>query len=268
MSFLSDMKQRIQDAKEEKKAREEQVRKQKEENPEIDVSPQGEKVRRINKYVIFGVTGILVIGAMWLLSSPSDTTKKAPPKDDAKTVQTDFITDKTVQDANAKAAKGGTDAGKNPQPTGNRNSQNQQGSSYQSGSNTNRSTNSSGGGNNYQGTTNSYRNTSSGSSSASASVSPKPQISQEEQWQNEVDTARHKRAMKEEEAQYSEDQQSKKSQIFFSFDSDQTSKKEPAKSNSSPANDYYNSLGEDTGVTDSEGDYIQVVSDNGPARRR
>lgn len=262
MKFLDDMKQRMADRKAEKEARKAHAQIEKKEDPVIDVSRQGEPVKRINKFLVFGITGVLVIGAMWFLTSPSDSGPKKPKEDDnAKTVQTELITDKTVQDANAKAVRDTAKNGpKNPNAVRTQNGQTGQNSTYRpaqssSGSSSvNRSQ--------YQsGNSSSYRNS---GAAASASMAPQvPQMTQEEKWEAEEANARHKRAMKEEETQYNEDQQSRKSQIFFSFEDDSRTKKDTKKSNSSPANDYYNSLPDEGAVIDDRGDYIQVVSGSG-----
>lgn len=237
MAFLQNFKNRMAKKKETDNASPSPAA----QNAQVDLNPKGEKVTRLNKTIIFGVTGLLVVGALWLITSPpgSDPVPKKKETAENKTVQQEFLTDKRIAEANEKVKNPG--GKKIPADVKNPDGKNVVVKSQRAES--------------------ANDDNSSETRSAGNSSSAKRELTPEEEWDRDIQSARHKRAMKEEETAYNEDRASRKSDIFFNLnEGGRTGKAET--SAASPANDYYNSISGDGG----DADYIQVVGSSGKRR--
>lgn len=229
-----------------------------EEQGGIDVEPQSEPVKRINRGIITLVC-VVFIGALGATMYSCDGPSPSKTKVDVSTTKDEALTDRQMDDLEKKAAmeKKNKDGSENDKQNKNAasNGKNQKYYIDKNGNYIARDSSSS--------SRPSYNYSSSTSSAASASFQPAP-ITPYEKYQEDSQKAYYKRRLSDEEAAASDERSGQKSQIFFNLDGD---KKAQAKKNTSSepaANQYYND-GTIPENSSSDDDYIQVV---GPRQQK
>lgn len=238
-----------------------------EEQGGVDVEPQSEPVKRINRGIIF-LIGVVFIGALGVTMYSCDGPTVSKTKVDVSNSRNDVLTDQQMDDLEKKAAldKENRDASGNDK-TNKNNVSNGKNQKYYIDKNGNYiardSSSSSTSSSSSSSSRPSYNYSSSTSSPASASSQPAP-ITPYEKYQEDSQKAYYKRRLSDEEAAASDERSGQKSQIFFNLDGD---KKAQAKKNTSSepaANQYYND-GTIPENSSSDDDYIQVV---GPRQQK
>lgn len=241
-----------------------------EEQGSIDVEPQSEPVKRINRGIIF-LIGVVFIGALGATMYSCDGPTVSKTKVDVSNSRNDVLTDQQMDDLEKKAAmdkenknaSGNDKTNKNNVPNG----KNQKYYIDKNGNYIARDSSSSSSSSSAPSRP-SYSSSFNYSSSAPASYSsassqPAP-ITPYEKYQEDSQKAYYKRRLSDEEAAASDERSGQKSQIFFNLDGD---KKAQAKKNTSSepaANQYYND-GTIPENSSSDDDYIQVV---GPRQQK
>lgn len=222
-----------------------------EEQGGIDVEPQSEPVKRINRGIITLVC-VVFIGALGATMYSCDGPSPSKSKVDVSTTKDEALTDRQMDDLEKKAAmeKKNKDGSENDKQNKNAasNGKNQKYYIDKNG--------------NYIARDSSSSSPSSSSYAAAPSSQPAP-ITPYEKYQEDSQKAYYKRRLSDEETAASDERSGQKSQIFFNLDGE---KKAQAKRNTSSepaANQYYN----DGTVPEnsSDDDYIQVV---GPRQQK
>lgn len=232
----------------------------------IDVEPQSEPVKRINRGIIFLVC-VVFIGALGATMYSCGGPSPSKPKVDVSTTKDEALTDQQLSDLEKKAAmdKKNKDASGNDKTNKNSvsNGKNQKYYIDKNGNYIARDSSSSSSSTSSSSSRPSYNYSSSAPSAASASSQPAP-ITPYEKYQQDSQKAYYKRRLSDEESAASDERNGQKSQIFFNLDGD---KKAQAKKNTSlepAANQYYND-GTIPENSSSDDDYIQVV---GPRQQK
>lgn len=233
----------------------------------IDVEPQSEPVKRINRGIIFLVC-VVFIGALGATMYSCGGPSPSKPKVDVSTTKDEALTDQQLSDLEKKAAmdKNKKDALGNSKDNKNgvSNGKNQKYYIDKNGNYIARDSSSSSSSSTSSAPSRpSYNYSSSAPSASSASSQPAP-ITPYEKYQEDSQKAYYKRRLSDEETAASDERNGQKSQIFFNLDGD---KKAQAKKNTSfepAANQYYND-GTIPENTSSDDDYIQVV---GPRQQK
>ncbi|WP_273095407.1 hypothetical protein [Dialister succinatiphilus] len=235
-----------------------------EEQGSIDVEPQSEPVKRINRGIIF-LIGVVFIGALGATMYSCDGPTVSKTKVDVSNSRNDVLTDQQMDDLEKKAAldkenknapgndktnKNNVSGGKNQKyyidKNGNYIARDSSSSPSSTSSSSRRSYNSS-----------------SASSAPSASSQPAP-ITPYEKYQEDSQKAYYKRRLSDEETAASEERNGQKSQIFFNLDGDKKAQEKKNTSSEPAANQYYND-GTIPENSSSDDDYIQVV---GPRQQK
>ena len=237
-----------------------------EEQGGIDVEPQSEPVKRINRGIIFLVC-VVFIGALGATMYSCGGPSPSKPKVDVSTTKDEALTDQQLSDLEKKAAmdKNKKDALGNSKDNKNgvSNGKNQKYYIDKNGNYIARDSSSAPSSSSSSASSRpSYSSSSSSSYAAAPSSQPAP-ITPYEKYQEDSQKAYYKRRLSDEETAASDERNGQKSQIFFNLDGD---KKAQAKRNTSSepaANQYYN----DGTVPEnsSDDDYIQVV---GPRQQK
>lgn len=236
-----------------------------EEQGGIDVEPQSEPVKRINRGIITLVC-VVFIGALGATMYSCDGPSPSKTKVDVSTTKDEALTDRQMDDLEKKAAmeKKNKDGSENDKQNKNAasNGKNQKYYIDKNGNYIARDSSSSSSSSNSSASSRPSYNSSSSSYAAAPSSQPAP-ITPYEKYQEDSQKAYYKRRLSDEETAASDERSGQKSQIFFNLDGE---KKVQTKRNSSSepaANQYYN----DGTVPEnsSDDDYIQVV---GPRQQK
>lgn len=236
-----------------------------EEQGGIDVEPQSEPVKRINRGIITLVC-VVFIGALGATMYSCDGPSPSKTKVDVSTTKDEALTDRQMDDLEKKAAmeKKNKDGSENDKQNKNAasNGKNQKYYIDKNGNYIARDSSSSSSSSTSSASSRPSYNSSSSSYAAAPSSQPAP-ITPYEKYQEDSQKAYYKRRLSDEETAASDERSGQKSQIFFNLDGE---KKVQAKRNSSlepAANQYYN----DGTVPEnsSDDDYIQVV---GPRQQK
>lgn len=240
-----------------------------EEQGGIDVEPQSEPVKRINRGIITLVC-VVFIGALGAAMYSCDGPTVSKPKTDVSNNGNEALTDRQMDDLEKKAAmdkenKNGMGNDKNNKNAAS-NSKNQKYYIDKNGNYVARDSSSSSSSSSAPSRP-SYSSSSNYSSSAPASYSsassqPAP-ITPYEKYQEDSQKAYYKRRLSDEEAAASDERSGQKSQIFFNLDGEKKAQTKRNSSSEPVANQYYN----DGTVPEnsSDDDYIQVV---GPRQQK
>lgn len=236
-----------------------------EEQGGIDVEPQSEPVKRINRGIITLVC-VVFIGALGATMYSCDGPSPSKTKVDVSTTKDEALTDRQMDDLEKKAAmekknKDGSEQDKQNKNAAS-NGKNQKYYIDKNGNYIARDSSSSSPSTTSSASSRPSYNSSSSSYAAAPSSQPAP-ITPYEKYQEDSQKAYYKRRLSDEETAASDERSGQKSQIFFNLDGE---KKVQAKRNnySEPAaNQYYN----DGTVPEnsSDDDYIQVV---GPRQQK
>lgn len=236
-----------------------------EEQGGIDVEPQSEPVKRINRGIITLVC-VVFIGALGATMYSCDGPSPSKTKVDVSTTKDEALTDRQMDDLEKKAAMEKKNKDGSAQDKQNKNAaSNGKNQKYYIDKNGNyiaRDSSSSSPSTTSSASSRPSYNSSSSSYAAAPSSQPAP-ITPYEKYQEDSQKAYYKRRLSDEETAASDERSGQKSQIFFNLDGE---KKVQAKRNnySEPAaNQYYN----DGTVPEnsSDDDYIQVV---GPRQQK
>lgn len=238
-----------------------------EEQGGIDVEPQSEPVKRINRGIITLVC-VVFIGALGATMYSCDGPSTTKTKVDVSNNSNEALTDRQMDDLEKKAAMDKENKNANGNDKNNKNNvSNGKNQKYYIDKNGNYiardSSSSSSSFTSSSSSRPSYNYSSSAPSAASASSQPAP-ITPYEKYQEDSQKAYYKRRLSDEESAASDERNGQKSQIFFNLDGD---KKAQAKKNTSSepaANQYYND-GTIPENSSSDDDYIQVV---GPRQQK
>ncbi len=236
-----------------------------EEQGGIDVEPQSEPVKRINRGIITLVC-VVFIGALGATMYSCDGPSPSKTKVDVSTTKDEALTDRQMDDLEKKAAmeKKNKDGSENDKQNKNAasNGKNQKYYIDKNGNYIARDSSSSSPSTTSSASSRPSYNSSTSSYAAAPSSQPAP-ITPYEKYQEDSQKAYYKRRLSDEETAASDERSGQKSQIFFNLDGE---KKAQAKRNTSSepaANQYYN----DGTVPEnsSDDDYIQVV---GPRQQK
>lgn len=236
-----------------------------EEQGGIDVEPQSEPVKRINRGIITLVC-VVFIGALGATMYSCDGPSPSKTKVDVSTTKDEALTDRQMDDLEKKAAmeKKNKDGSENDKQNKNAasNGKNQKYYIDKNGNYIARDSSSSSPSTTSSASSRPSYNSSTSSYAAAPSSQPAP-ITPYEKYQEDSQKAYYKRRLSDEETAASDERSGQKSQIFFNLDGE---KKVQTKRNSSSepaANQYYN----DGTVPENsfDDDYIQVV---GPRQQK
>ena len=236
-----------------------------EEQGGIDVEPQSEPVKRINRGIITLVC-VVFIGALGATMYSCDGPSPSKTKVDVSTTKDEALTDRQMDDLEKKAAmeKKNKDGSENDKQNKNAasNGKNQKYYIDKNGNYIARDSSSSSPSSNSSASSRPSYNSSTSSYAAAPSSQPAP-ITPYEKYQEDSQKAYYKRRLSDEETAAFDERNGQKSQIFFNLDGD---KKAQAKRNTSsePAADQYYNDGT-VPENSSDDDYIQVV---GPRQQK
>lgn len=238
-----------------------------EEQGSIDVEPQSEPVKRINRGIIF-LIGVVFIGALGVTMYSCDGPTVSKTKVDVSNNGNEALTDRQMDDLEKKAALDKENKnGMGNDKTNKNNVSNGKNQKYYIDKNGNYiardSSSSSSSSTSSSSSRPSYNYSSSTSSPASASSQPAP-ITPYEKYQEDSQKAYYKRRLSDEEAAASDERSGQKSQIFFNLDGDKKAQEKKNTSSEPAANHYYND-GTIPENSSSDDDYIQVV---GPRQQK
>lgn len=236
-----------------------------EEQGGIDVEPQSEPVKRINRGIITLVC-VVFIGALGATMYSCDGPSPSKTKVDVSTTKDEALTDRQMDDLEKKAAmeKKNKDGSENDKQNKNAasNGKNQKYYIDKNGNYIARDSSSSSPSSNSSASSRPSYNSSSSSYAAAPSSQPAP-ITPYEKYQEDSQKAYYKRRLSDEETAASDERSGQKSQIFFNLDGEKKAQTKRNSSSEPAANQYYN----DGTVPEnsSDDDYIQVV---GPRQQK
>lgn len=236
-----------------------------EEQGGIDVEPQSEPVKRINRGIITLVC-VVFIGALGATMYSCDGPSPSKSKVDVSTTKDEALTDRQMDDLEKKAAmekknKDGLEQDKQNKNAAS-NGKNQKYYIDKNGNYIARDSSSSSPSSNSSASSRPSYNSSSSSYAAAPSSQPAP-ITPYEKYQEDSQKAYYKRRLSDEETAASDERSGQKSQIFFNLDGEKKAQTKRNSSSEPAANQYYN----DGTVPEnsSDDDYIQVV---GPRQQK
>lgn len=236
-----------------------------EEQGGIDVEPQSEPVKRINRGIITLVC-VVFIGALGATMYSCDGPSPSKTKVDVSTTKDEALTDRQMDDLEKKAAmeKKNKDGSENDKQNKNAasNGKNQKYYIDKNGNYIARDSSSSSSSSTSSASSRPSYNSSSSSYAAAPSSQPAP-ITPYEKYQEDSQKAYYKRRLSDEETAASDERSGQKSQIFFNLDGEKKVQDKRNSSSEPAANQYYN----DGTVPEnsSDDDYIQVV---GPRQQK
>ena len=237
-----------------------------EEQGGIDVEPQSEPVKRINRGIITLVC-VVFIGALGATMYSCDGPSPSKTKVDVSTTKDEALTDRQMDDLEKKAAmeKKNKDGSENDKQNKNAasNGKNQKYYIDKNGNYIARDSSSSSPSSTSSASSRPSYNSSSSSSYAAAPSSQPAPITPYEKYQEDSQKAYYKRRLSDEETAASDERSGQKSQIFFNLDGEKKAQTKRNSSSEPVANQYYN----DGTVPEnsSDDDYIQVV---GPRQQK
>lgn len=236
-----------------------------EEQGGIDVEPQSEPVKRINRGIITLVC-VVFIGALGATMYSCDGPSPSKTKVDVSTTKDEALTDRQMDDLEKKAAmeKKNKDGSENDKQNKNAasNGKNQKYYIDKNGNYIARDSSSSSPSSTSSASSRPSYNSSTSSYAAAPSSQPAP-ITPYEKYQEDSQKAYYKRRLSDEETAASDERSGQKSQIFFNLDGEKKAQTKRNSSSEPAANQYYN----DGTVPEnsSDDDYIQVV---GPRQQK
>lgn len=236
-----------------------------EEQGGIDVEPQSEPVKRINRGIITLVC-VVFIGALGATMYSCDGPSPSKTKVDVSTTKDEALTDRQMDDLEKKAAmekknKDGSEQDKQNKNAAS-NGKNQKYYIDKNGNYIARDSSSSSPSSTSSVSSRPSYNSSSSSYAAAPPSQPAP-ITPYEKYQEDSQKAYYKRRLSDEETAASDERSGQKSQIFFNLDGEKKAQTKRNSSSEPAANQYYN----DGTVPEnsSDDDYIQVV---GPRQQK
>lgn len=236
-----------------------------EEQGGIDVEPQSEPVKRINRGIITLVC-VVFIGALGATMYSCDGPSPSKSKVDVSTIKDEALTDRQMDDLEKKAAmekknKDGSEQDKQNKNAAS-NGKNQKYYIDKNGNYIARDSSSSSPSSTSSASSRPSYNSSSSSYAAAPFSQPAP-ITPYEKYQEDSQKAYYKRRLSDEETAASDERSGQKSQIFFNLDGEKKAQTKRNSSSEPAANQYYN----DGTVPEnsSDDDYIQVV---GPRQQK
>lgn len=242
------------------------------EEPGIDLDPQPEKAKRINKMVIYGVGVVLILAVAFTLRSCGGSS--SPKKDQIQSSPGEIITETDLKKAEADSKNkknNAKQANKNNNAQANLKGQNGKDQNLPNGTEyvVDENGNTRAVRNNTRTSTPSRTSTTSSSNGANVTVSstsaPAP-LTPYQKYQNDSQDAYYKRQLQDEQNAYREEKQAQRSDIFFDM-TDRNAKKAGSDKNrnsyhETAANSYYNDgviPDSDSNENNFQDDYIQVI---------